>query len=502
MCLALLPLAALAQNVRPPAPPRSQAVTPAGNTQPQPDAVADRATQMIRCQTESDADLAISGCSALIQSGSLSDNAMAAIFGRRAALYVQQNNNEKAMSDILQSMLLAPGDASLYALRGRVAQALQQYPEAIDSYSHCLQLDPGRSECETTMAMLQTNLQKETDACSASGDPDEVISACSVLIGRSPRVARFFNARGVAYYNKKDFRHALEDFSAAIRLEPQDSALLTNRCNVYLQTRQYTRAIDDCDNALHSKPDNAQALYARGLAKFNRDDADGAITDFNAALAKNPPTPALVQGYRGAAYLKKGDLISAEKDLNEALHLMPTSAGVRAYMGGLYVEQNQFDKAIDELNTALQFNPNLAVALIYRGRAYIKKRQMARGLKDLDDAVKAEPDNAFVFQARGLVYVSLGQSAKAAADFKTCRVLDIFAPCGGAKPEMPPALKPVVTKTSKPAAKLPVTANAKPVVPVAKPPVKASVVKAPVVKAPAAKPPAVKPPAAKPQPKK
>ena len=510
LCLALLPLTASAQNGRAGAPARNQtnnASAPAGNPPaqnpssqpPQNDAVADRATLTLRCQTQSDADLAIGGCTALIQSGALSDVSLAAIYARRAALYAQQNNNDKAIKDIDQSMLLSPGDAGLYALRGQVAQALQQTPDAIESYNRCYQLDPGRSDCQSSLAQLQNNSQKENDACAAGGDPDTVIQGCSVLIERAPKVAKYYNARGAAYFNKKDFRRALDDFSASLRIEPQDTVILTNRCNVYIQTRQYDRALDDCNDALHAKSDNVQALYGRGLARFNRDDADGAIADFNAVLEKNPSNAATVMGYRGAAFLKRGDLSLAERDLNEALRLSPTSAGAHAYLGGLYVEENEPDKAIGELDTALRLNPNLAMALIYRARAYIKKHQTALAMKDLDLAVTLEPDNAFVFQARGLVYVSLGQTNKAAADFKACRVLDVFAPCGGAKPDMPNAVPPSSVKkptVKASVAKPPATANAKPapkINPQAKVPATAAKPSAPAQKT---------QPAQKPQPKK
>ncbi len=425
-----LPMAAQAQAVDPPA--------ASSSAQPDQDgAIADRAAQTLRCQTANDADLAIGGCTALIQSGRLSDSELASIFARRAQLFAQQNNNEKALQDLEQSLLLEPGTAGTYALRGTLMQALDMRADAIESFRQCLDRDPDNATCTSNMAQLQDNAKKENDACSAEGDPDAVIDSCNLLIQRSPNVARYYNARGVAYFNRKDFTRALQDFSAAIRLAPQNTVMLTNRCNAYIRTRQFDRAIDDCNDALRAKRDNAQALYARGIAKFSRDDAEGAIADFNAALNYSPPSREPILGYRGAAYLKKGDFRAAENDLKDALALNPDSAGAHAYLGGLYLEQNQPDDAIKEANIALGLNPSLSVALIYRGRAYIKKRQTARGMRDIDEAVKLEPDNALVFQARGRIYVSLGQAAKAAADFKACRVLDPFAACVDAKPAIP-----------------------------------------------------------------
>jgi tetratricopeptide (TPR) repeat protein len=448
LSLTLAPLSAQAQLFGRSSPPAKEEAPP----QPSAEAAADRATQTVRCQTEANPDLAISGCSALIQSGLLSDAALGAIFQRRATLYAQQQNYEKALSDINLVLQLMRPDAALYALKGRVTQALDLRADAIASYQECLARDASNADCKTNLDLMAANAKQENDACNASGEPDAVIAACNLLIQRSPTVARYYNARGVAYFAKKDFRNALENFSDAIRLSPQDTVMLTNRCNAYIQVRQFDRAIDDCDDALRAKRDNGAALYARGLAKFAKDDAEGALADLNAAMDRNPAQPALVLAYRGAAYLKKGDLTTAEKDLAEALKQSPDSAAAHTYMGGLYVERQQPDKALVELNTALTLNPVLTAARIYRGRAYIQKKEQKRGLEDLDAAVRLEPDNALVFQARGQAYVSLGQTEKAAADFRACKLLDPFAQCAGVtKPAANE--KPASQTASKPPAK-------------------------------------------------
>ncbi len=450
---AILGIAALPLTVHGQGPRAPVARTPnqvAQELPPPEDARPDRATQTLRCRTDSNTDLAIGGCTALIQSGRLTDKELAGIFARRAELYARANDAEKAFDDINQSLLLAPGDAFLYAQRGRVAQSLNLRGEAMDSFRECLARDPGMASCESDLALLQNSAQQDNDACATGGAPDAVIEACSALIERAPSVARYFNARGVAYFAQKDIRRALEDFNAAVRLAPQDSIILTNRCNAYIQLRQYDRAIDDCDDALRARPGNTQALYARGIAKFNRDDTDGAITDFNAVLAADPPNRDALLGYRGATYLKSGNFDNAERDLTEALTVNPDSAGAHAYLGGLYVERDEPDAAIKELDTALSLNPSLAVALIYRGRAYIVKKQTTRGLRDLDEAVMLEPDNAQMFEARGEVFLELGQATKAADDFRACRVLDAFAYCGIAAPPGSGANQPPAVPTPKP----------------------------------------------------
>ncbi len=47
--------------------------------------------------------------------------------------------------------------------------------------------------------------------------------------------------------------------------------------------REYEKTIDDCTQAIELNPDHAHAYYNRGVARKQRGDKQGAISDFEQA---------------------------------------------------------------------------------------------------------------------------------------------------------------------------------------------------------------------------
>jgi len=61
--------------------------------------------------------------------------------------------------------------------------------------------------------------------------------------------------RGLAYYGKEDYTHALEDFSKVIELMPDDSPSLFWRGRAYYEKKDYTHALEDFSEAIELMPD-------------------------------------------------------------------------------------------------------------------------------------------------------------------------------------------------------------------------------------------------------
>lgn len=77
--------------------------------------------------------------------------------------------------------------------------------------------------------------------------------------------------------------NVLMDLSAAIRLEPGNAYLLYNRGNVYVQRKDYERAIADYNAAIAIDSRLAEAYYNRGLALIDNGKTDEGIADLSKA---------------------------------------------------------------------------------------------------------------------------------------------------------------------------------------------------------------------------
>ncbi|MCX5785565.1 MAG: protein kinase [Elusimicrobia bacterium] len=78
--------------------------------------------------------------------------------------------------------------------------------------------------------------------------------------------ANAYTGRGSAYYLKGEYDRAVEDYSAAIELNPRDAAPYNNRGDVFYMQKQYRRAIADFDAALRVQPDFNDARKTRDSA--------------------------------------------------------------------------------------------------------------------------------------------------------------------------------------------------------------------------------------------
>ena len=77
--------------------------------------------------------------------------------------------------------------------------------------------------------------------------------------------------------------NVLMDLSAAIRLSPRCAYLYYNRAGVYIQRKDYARAIDDYTQAIALDPRLAEAYYNRGLARIDSGKTDDGIADLSKA---------------------------------------------------------------------------------------------------------------------------------------------------------------------------------------------------------------------------
>ena len=100
--------------------------------------------------------------------------------------------------------------------------------------------------------------------------------------------------RGNDLWKKGEFDRAIEDYTAALRIEPDDHAALINRGKSWERKGEYDRAIEDYTAALRIKPDLYQALHNRGRAWGDKGELNRTVEDFTAALRIKPDhAPAL-----------------------------------------------------------------------------------------------------------------------------------------------------------------------------------------------------------------
>jgi tetratricopeptide (TPR) repeat protein len=243
--------------------------------------------------------------------------------------------------------------------------------------------------------------------------------------GRIPQTAGTFLDRGILFAMRGDYDMAIEDFTEAIRLNPdmagaymlRGRALFASVSRVTSvgenfsgvgtmstggrvsaeQVRIYDLAIEDLTQAIRLDPNSSVAYVERGRAYSDKGDYDRAIADYNQALRINPDL-AVAYNNRGNAYYNKGDYDRAIADYTQALRINPNYSNAYISRGNAYYNKRDYDRAIADYNQALRVDPNSANAYIGRGNAYYVKRDYDRAIADYEAALRIDPNYALARQ--------------------------------------------------------------------------------------------------------
>jgi tetratricopeptide (TPR) repeat protein len=137
-----------------------------------------------RMQSE-DLDLAISNCTAEIESGELQGHELAEAYRNRGFAYGDLTDYRRAIADYDTALRLDPRDANTYNNRGLAYSNLGEHRRAIEDYDKALRRQPG-----------------------------------SIFA---------FNNRGNAYRQLGECARAIEDYNRSLRLDPDVAGAYNNR---------------------------------------------------------------------------------------------------------------------------------------------------------------------------------------------------------------------------------------------------------------------------------
>lgn len=91
---------------------------------------------------------------------------------------------------------------------------------------------------------------------------------------------------GYAFQNAGNYKQAIEAYSRAIELDPNDAKAYSCRGIAYNNLGDHRQAIRDYDRAIELDPKYAWAYVGRGNAYFHRGDDEQAIRDYDRAISE------------------------------------------------------------------------------------------------------------------------------------------------------------------------------------------------------------------------
>jgi tetratricopeptide (TPR) repeat protein len=281
---------------------------------------------------------------------------------------------------------------------------------------------------------------------------------------------------GMDAEKQRDLDGAIADFQKATELAPSSSIAFLRLGNAYMNKRNYADAIPPLKRALELNPSSAPAhqllgfaLLARGyaseaipyldfvheygalgIAQLQNGQAVEAISNLQAALAKNPGDPDLLyylsragtavssqsldkllsafpntaRGHQALAqnYYAMKMFPEAKKEYAQALALRPDLPGLRLELGQINASESEWDKAEEQFRAEAKLQPGNAEAAYRLGDALLQQGKMKEAADELKRSDSLHPDMPETLYALGR---ATGVSDPAVAEGALSRVIEL-----------------------------------------------------------------------------
>lgn len=223
--------------------------------------------------------------------------------------------------------------------------------------------------------------------------------------------------QGLYKQKKGDNQGAIEDYTKAIQLNPNNATAYNNRGFVRLSLGDNRGAIADYTKAIQLDPDDVTAYYFRGSARSELGEKQGAISDYTIAIQLDPND---ATAYKNRAFAREdlGDQQGAVADYTAAIQLDPDDVTAYSSRGLAHYELGDLQSAIEDYNQAIQLDPDYITAYYFRGAARSDLGDKQGAIADYTTAIQLDPDDATAYGLRGVARSELGDKQGAADDFQ------------------------------------------------------------------------------------
>jgi tetratricopeptide (TPR) repeat protein len=195
---------------------------------------------------------------------------------------------------------------------------------------------------------------------------------------------------GNAYFAAGDYERALEEYSRALEMQPEDRVLVANRGVALLRLGRHDEALQGLNRSLQLRPDDPDTLMNKGIVLRNLGHYDEALQAYDRALKLRPDHPDTLNN-KGVALAHLHRLEEALANYDGALLTLPEDPWVRSNRGVTLGLLGRDQEAIADFDRALEISPPDGGVYYDRACYFALKGKAELSQDDLKRAVDADP---------------------------------------------------------------------------------------------------------------
>lgn len=207
--------------------------------------------------------------------------------------------------------------------RGNSKYSNQDFQGAKEDYQKAIELDPHFIDAIYSLACTKYDLQEYKGA----------IEDFTNALNKEPLLVNAYKLRASAYRMDKEYFKALKDYNYAVMISPSSDTYF-DRGEFYTEINYYKNANNDFTRAIRLNPNNSFALFYRGTTHFLLGKYKKAILDFNKALEFDSTDFDALLGL-ALVYHKLNDINKAKLNLKKAEKILspntPNNKGIKLF---------------------------------------------------------------------------------------------------------------------------------------------------------------------------
>ena len=302
----------------------------------------------------------------------------------------------------------APGDPTVYILRGKARLGLERTEMAVTAFKEALRVDAGSPEAHRGLAA----------AVLADGDPVEAQRHIDVAIELDPGDSLNWMLKGAIELSRGAPAGAQDAFEQALRHNPNNLVAGFGLIQSLLVQQKIDEANGHLARAITLLPELAWLSYLsaqRDLVKGM--DLDAAEETLFKALKQHPDHPPSLM-LMGWVKLQKGETATAANHLISYHALRPDEPAGTRLLAEIFMRTGQASHAIELLQKAVDSGEANAELIAVLGDAYQRTGDSARAQAMLKLAVSKAPNSAALRTRLAASRISSGEVEQGASELE------------------------------------------------------------------------------------
>jgi tetratricopeptide (TPR) repeat protein len=226
-------------------------------------------------------------------------------------LFIKAGSAKGAVNCYLKSTFYNPQDEYAFSKLGELYLILQNYEKSFQNLNEALRINKYNPKIYFYKGLNYLEMKDTLNA----------ISSFQTAVTVSPE---YFDAHmnlGILYAAKKD-KKAISYYQNALKSKANSIEALYALGKFYQDIDSFDKAVTEYNKILDQVPDHKSTNYNLGYISFLKGDFNRAIQYFSTAISKQPDYTDAYYG-RGLCYKKTGKTDLAEKDFTKTIQLDP-----------------------------------------------------------------------------------------------------------------------------------------------------------------------------------